>query len=413
MARPAPGWLAACRHFDAWAWYAFALGFALPVSTALVSILAAGTLVWAASHPRDCLAAWRDRLREPIFIAMLALLGIILAGVPIALANGYSPWRILLKHANLLPFFLLIGLFRATPPRTALLLGFALAMTLSLILSLFAAASGLHFMNAGSGDYPIFLNHTEHNIFLALTGFAAASLAIRQPANRLSTRITWALVALAVFDIAFLVLGRTGHIVLALLTVLFVTTCLRGRSLVIALIMLTGVLGITVSLDQSAIRRGIGLASQDIVDYQRGNIETSLGLRLTMQENAWTLIDARPILGYGTGGYAPAYRELSESAALKTSITTNPHNDYLFYWVEHGLFGLLAVVGLYLAIAWTAYRRGTLGGIWLGGLAIAWAVPSLGNSVLLDHTSGFVFSCLLAALLTSPTSPSHPSPPQR
>ena len=114
------------------------------------------------------------------------------------------------------------------------------------------------------------------------------------------------------------------------------------------------------------------------------------------------LIQERPILGYGTGGFAPAYADYIKAHSLVQQTTHNPHNDYLFYWAENGLPGFLAVIFLYLAMTYTAWRIGDLHGLWLSALTLAWAVPSLANSVLLDHASSFVFATLLAALIAGP-----------
>jgi len=390
------------KNHDGWAWYAFMLGFALPISTALTSIMAAVAIIWAATHPRACLEGWVEHRREPVFLAMLFFLVVLVVGVPIALAHGYYPWKILGKHIQLILFFLLLGLFRKPERRQAVFMGFGVAMLISLLASLFAAGTGVQFLQVTHGDYNVFLNHSEHNIFLSLACLGLASLLFQIPRQNRGYWLGWLLVGLAAFDIMSLVIGRTGQIVFLLLVSLFLLVSLQRWARVFAVAGLVVVVSLAALSGQSAIHRGIEKADQDVAAYHHGQDETSVGLRLAMHENAWHLIKLRPFLGYGTGGYFPAYVSYTKAHGTETSITTNPHSDYLFHWVENGLPGLLAVVGLYLAMAWTAWRTGGLHGLWLGALTVAWAVPSLANSVLLDHTSGFAFTTLLAALLAGP-----------
>lgn len=390
------------KNFDGWAWYALMLGFALPISTALTSVMAAGAVLWAVTHPRACLDSWVEQRREPVFLAMIFFLIVVLIGVPIALAHGYIPWKILGKHINLILFFLLLGLLRVPKRRQAVFIGFGIAMLISLLASLFAASTGLKFLQVTPGDYNVFLNHSEHNIFLSLACLALASLTVQRPRQSRGYWLAWLLVGLAAFDIMSLVIGRTGQIVFLLLVFLFLLVSLRSWTRMFALAGLVVAVTLTALMGQSAIHRGIEKADQDVAEYSHGQTETSVGLRLAMHDNAWQLIKANPLLGYGTGGYSTAYVTYTKAHGTETSITTNPHSDYLFFWVENGLPGLCAVVGLYLAMAWTAWRRGGLHGLWLGGLTLAWAVPSLANSVLLDHTSGFTLATLLAALVAGP-----------
>jgi len=393
------------KNFDGWSWYALALGVALQTSTALTSVLSVGALLWAIRHPCDILTAWRDLKIEPIFRAMLFLLGVILLGVPVALLNGYAPWPMLGKHIPLLFFFIVLGLFLKPERRWAVFIGFGIGALLVLTTSLFSAASGLALFNSTPDDFNTFRNHTEHNIFLGLTVFGLATLLLRNGGRSGLDWLGWAMIWLAIFDILHLVHGRTGQILLApLLAAIVAYAIKRRRFTVAALTCCFGLLSILPSIlgHQSAVTSGIKAAEQDISSYQTGHAETSVGYRIDYFDTTVKLIQERPILGYGTGGFAPAYADYIKTHTLVQQTTHNPHNDYLFYWTENGLPGFLAVIFLYLAMTYTAWRIGGLHGLWLSALTLAWAVPSLANSVLLDHASSFVFATLLAALIAGP-----------
>jgi O-antigen ligase len=390
------------KQFDGWSWYALAFGFALQTSTALTSILSAGVLVWAFSHPRHCLAAWSGLKSEPIFRAMLFLSGAILLGVPVALLHGYSPWAMLGKHLTFLFFFLSLGLFQKPERCRAVFIGFGFGALLALSTSLFSAASGIPFLNVAAPDFNTFRNHTEHNIFLGLAAFGLATLLLRNSGRSWLDWLGWTLIWLAIFDILHLVHGRTGQIVLAALLVIIVAHAVKRRRYIVAAITCSvALLSILPSSPghQSAVSAGIQAARQDISSYKTGHTETPVGYRIDYFDTTVKLIRERPILGYGTGGFAPAYADFIKIHDPAQQATHNPHNDYLFYWTESGLPGVLAVVFLYLAMAYTTWRSGGTVGLWLLALTVAWAMPGLANSVLLDHASSFVFATMLSALL--------------
>ncbi len=390
------------KQLDGWSWYTLALGIALQTSTALTSVLTGGAFIWALSHPHNCLATWRDLKAEPVFRAMLFLLVAILIGVPVALRHGYAPWDMLGKHTPFVIFFLVLGLFRQPQRRWAGFAGFGLGALLALSTSLFAAASGVAFLNVAPDDFNTFRNHTEHNIFLGLAAFGLATLLLRNGGRSWTAWLGWLLIWLAIFDILHLVHGRTGQIVLAPLLAIIVVYALKRRSFAIAVI--TGAVGLLSILPgspthPSAVTAGVQATEQDIARYKSGHAATSVGYRIDFFDTTVRLIQERPILGYGTGGFTPAYADFIKTHDPAQQATHNPHNDYLFYWAENGLPGLLAVIFLYLAMVYTAWRAGGIKGLWLIALTLAWAVPSLANSVLLDHASSFVLVTLLAALV--------------
>lgn len=390
------------KRLDGWSWFAMALAFALQTSTALTSILTSGVLLWALSHPRACGAAWRSLRTEPVFRAMLFLGIVVLVGIPLALLHGYSPWETTGKHIIFLYYFLALGLFQAPERRWAALVGFGLGALLALSTSLFVAASGVSFLNATAGDFNTFRNHTEHNTFLGLATFALATLLLRRHGR---PWLGWLAIWLAVFDIYHLVRGRTGQIVFtAMLGYVVAEALWRRRRLVAAITVVVGALSVfpPIAGQPSAVEAGIQAIKDDVASYAKGHAETSVGFRMDFLGTTLGMIREHPLIGVGTGGFSPAYADFVQRHHLDQEATHNPHNDYLFFWAENGLAGLLGVVALYLAMGLTAWRARGLQGIWMGMLALTWAVSGLANSVLLDHASGFVFATLLAILTAGP-----------
>lgn len=394
------------KNYDGWAWYAFAFGLALTVSTALTSIMASISLIWFATHFREWRGAVAERRQDPVFKAMLVFLAILMLGVFVSFAHGYSPWEIVGKHTKFMVFFILIGLLRTPERRRGAFLGFGFGMILSMLISALAQLSGIQILHAvpGTGELAPFLNHTEHNVFLSLvTAGLVTLLATQRPKGALAW-LGWLMVALAFVDIVIFVRGRTGQIVLVILAMLLFATMLRSKLLKIgAVLCFLAAVGLAAVYGHSALNLGLQQARHDISEYKTGQTDTSVGFRMSALKSTLGLIrDTHPIIGNGTGGFKESYENYYKDHPKIEPPFANPHDDYIFYWAENGIFGMLALIGIYLSMFYSAIKERGLHGIWLAGLALAWCVPGTANSVMLDHVSGYTFVFLLAALVAGP-----------
>ena len=309
------------------------------------------------------------------------------------------------KHLPFLFFFLVLGLFQTPERRLALLLGFSLGAAFALVTSLYSAATGTPILSGNPNDFNTFRKHIEHNIFLGLAAlFLAEGLLIRNRPDHWE-KFGWLLFWLATFDILHLVQGRTGQIVFALVLAWVIGDALRRkRWLVAALTVVVTMVSVLPSSlgHKSAVESGIEMAQQDVSTYQEGRAKSSVAYRLDFAKTSWQLVRERPLVGYGTGAFVPAYAEYVKLHDPVQEPTHNPHNDYLFYWIESGLLGLVAVMAVYAVSLVAAWHVGGLRGICLGALALAWAISGLANSMLLDHPTSFAFAALLAALASGP-----------
>ncbi|MBU1664057.1 MAG: O-antigen ligase family protein [Gammaproteobacteria bacterium] len=395
------------QQIKGWSWYALGFAFVLPLSTALTSILSLGALIWALMHPAACLESWKQARKHPIFLAMLFLSLIVLVGIPIALAHGYNPWPMLGKHSRFAMFFLMLPFFQNPEHRRAFYIGFGLGALLTLLTSLFVSATGIPLLHAAARfDSATFRNHTEHNLFLGLAAFGLASWLLRSATKPALRWLGWLLVALSAADILLLVSGRSaqGTFLLLVLLLLFTTLRARARSAMWLILAIAGLAAAVMFNPESALQRGVHKISSDLQSYQEGQAETSVGYRVEFWRVTWRMITREhPLLGQGTGGFSEAYRQEAEAHGSLTHPTANPHNDYLFYWAEHGVGGALAVIFLYLAMLHSVRGSPSLESLWMAALAIAYGVGSLANSYLLDHSTCFVFFTLLAALTASKT----------
>src|SRR5206468_1120282 len=120
----------------------------------------------------------------------------------------------------------------------------------------------------------------------------------------------WAvLAALAAFDVLFLVQGRTGYFVLAVLVVLFLFERLRWKGLAAAALVVAMGFGGAYELSDSFRSRILKIGSEAQQWKPGVATETSVGYRLEFSRNTLSIIEQHPWLGVGTGGFAQAYAE--------------------------------------------------------------------------------------------------------
>lgn len=79
--------------------------------------------------------------------------------------------------------------------------------------------------------------------------------------------------------------------------------------------------------------------------------------RLPIWRDALEAIDARPILGWGPGGFPLAITALHPDEALLRPIAAHAHNSFLAIWVDRGFFGLLGLIGLFALLALRAVQQ--------------------------------------------------------
>lgn len=113
--------------------------------------------------------------------------------------------------------------------------------------------------------------------------------------------------------------------------------------------------------------------------------KTSIGMRLVLWENTWTMIQDRPVFGTGSGSFRPQYAEVvAEVHGWRGEVSDDPHNQYLHLWAEYGITTLL-VFSLFLAACGTRVGNEGTG---LVGLAILVGISA--SSLFSGHFASFV-----------------------
>lgn len=390
------------RHGDQLArWAAIALGASLPISTALDNILLALIVIgWIFSA--GFRAKW-SAIRESwtslavISICVLAAIGVSYTVAPVEVAL-----RSLVKHLFLLAIPILLSLAWTQRERDLAVKAFAVAMLVVLALS-YGLAAGI--VPSGSGPLIkgipanpfVFKLQITQNYLMAFAVFLFAGYAIN--ATRRAARAGWALASLAaVVNVGVMVQGRTGYVVLLALALVVLGHWYGWRG-VAAAVLGGAVLAAGAYSSSSTFRLRVDQVGTEWAKWRAGKPRESGGVfdRLIFYANTVPIIEAHPVLGVGTGGFAVAYQ--AEIAGTNQIVTQNPHNQYLLTAAEQGAAGLALLLGLFYSV-WRDSRRRLLARdrLALQSLLAAMVVASFFNSMLIDHveTLFFAWGCGIA-----------------
>ncbi|MBR7746395.1 O-antigen ligase family protein [Undibacterium baiyunense] len=127
------------------------------------------------------------------------------------------------------------------------------------------------------------------------------------------------------------------------------------------------------------------------------------GMRLELYMNTWQMITASPWIGHGIGNWLPMYQQKAQGQ-ISEKMTT-PHNDYLLYWFELGLGGLVALLAIWLTQLRIAFRmvnsEHSERAMLVSMLTLSMMFAACFNAILRDGVFAFAMLILLAIPMAS------------
>ena len=205
--------------------------------------------------------------------------------------------------------------------------------------------------------------------------------------------------ALTVANVLFVMTGRTGFIAMIVaVTWMLVKHSPATLKHKIAWVLLTPIiLSVTLGVVSPRFYARITDAVHDVELYTEGNDATSQGYRLDYWHQSIKSIAQAPLIGHGAGSWRQEYIRLGGDEPNPPS---NPHQQFLLWWVEAGLVGL-AFMGLIFVALWRDSRL--LEEPAQGAMQATWAIilmVSLFNCPFYGAGMGefflIIFACLLA-----------------
>ncbi len=384
------------------------IGLAVPISTALDNFLLAMVLLGLFFNLGK---VWRITVCNPVARVALALFGML----AVATLYGQTPlseaFGILGKYIDLAFVPLFILMFSAAKTRQLgermFFLASGLILLLSGLLATHILAPQSWMSSLTTADSPaVFHSYITQGNMMAYAAFLAL-LKVRD-AHDVRSRALWASFAgVAMFNVLFMLQGRTGYMILLLLLAWFAWATLaryfhqRGKAWGWrqgAMVMVGGMVMVgSLYMLSPRLHDRVETVKQEMQAWHPdlGNEGSSAGQRLDYYYNTLQIIERNVWSGVGTGGFPDAYtQQIQGTNAIPTH---NPHNEYLMIAVQTGVLGLLLLLYLY----YTEWRVAPLlespyAQDAARGLVLAFVVNCMLNSALHDHADGLFFAFMSA-----------------
>jgi O-antigen ligase len=345
-------------------WLVVAVAASVPLGSAASNVLGGALFVMllAAGGYQEHWQRWRA---NPFAIATLLLFAVIFLGISYSHAPFDEIRRSLTKYSRLLYAPIAISVLLDGRWRRRALLAWMGSMLLTLALSYLHSVWQFPLARATRegevGDHFIFKHHITQNVMMSVFVVAAFAEAWRLRLAEGMTRRAWLWVVItiaAVINVLFYVLGRAGYLTLVvnLVVVAAVAFVAARDTRLLAFVGAIIVVVIAAAASSDAVRQRFHTAISEVESSQERGITTSIGQRMEYASKSIELIEARPILGWGTGSYAMEYCRIARSPEWCKLGAYNPHNQFLFFAVQFGALGLLALIGWLVTAAYVIHR---------------------------------------------------------
>lgn len=392
--------------------FSVSLGAAVVGLAKLLLLLAFVGQVW-----QDGWRGVQQRWHRPplvLWVLGLAVVWMAFSGLWSEAAPGEA-WPAFMRHARLLWLLPVLYLLRTPAMAYTALASLAAGQLLVVVLS-WLLWLGVPVPATTTRYAPdlgiVFTGHLEQPIMSSLLVVLLWELRAHWW-GRLQRRLTlwqarWllgSLIVLAMANVWLIMTGRMGYLVmlLALVLALWRVAPGRWRWAMAGLTLLTALA--LFELSPRVHERWLQVHA-DVQAYQRGEIESSQGLRLEMWRVSVQAAAQAPWLGHGVGSFAQVYRNLHGRDPQGAS---HPHQQYLHWLVEFGAVGLLLLLALLASLVWHARQLQVGEAAALRSTVWICALVCLANGPLYGVGLGEAFLVLFAALLAT-QAPRWPSP---
>ena len=337
-------------------------------------------------------------------LAVLAILSAFALSLFWTVAPQADALGSLAKYGKLLVIVLMMALIRDRREALYALGAFALAQSFLLASSwmLFAhlpvpwATS-----NMALTQNAVFSSYLDQGIISAV--FAAICWHLRDLApGRFGRHAAIFLALMALINVSFLLIGRSGHLVaIALLSIAIMWKLPKRYRAVVVLMPFLLALGLFFS--SSKVRERVTLLETEIQSYSPQATEiTSIGVRLGFWHSAVQIIARHPLAGTGVGSWSTEYNRLQRKenpAHIDVVGNGNPHQEYLLWGVQLGIPGILLLLALMASVLRDSLKMDPPCARATQSTLVALAIVCLFNASIYDAQIGDFFCVSLGLLL--------------
>ncbi len=330
-----------------------------------------------------------------LFFPALALLILSLLSSLFISSSNYHPFEHLLHYQIYFILLLLISVGGGDWQKKSMdvfLVGGVYGATIFFLTRIFEFPNWTIFRNYISyeGNKSVSLG-----IFLGIA--AAISLLYSLHDNNKNKKIIYGLIYIYIsIAVLFFAKTRSGHVALISLSLLAIAMNFKFRRSSFILPIILAIL-LAVSWQSSTLfkDRTTRLVN-DLIVFSKGGTPSFEAARLEFFVHTGEMISEKPIVGHGVGAWRAQYPD--RARGLITAEMSAPHNDYLLYWAELGIPGLLALGWIWLSLIRAGRNLHNLQGQILITLTVATIIGGLTNTILRDWRFGVPIMILTSAV---------------
>ncbi len=373
--------------------FAIITAFVLPLSTAALEIFLILSVIFSLFAGK-----WREKYKifctNRVALMFVIFFVLFVVGLSYTSASKLEALHSLLKYSKFLLGFFLFSVFIEKKIAFYAVCAFLLAATITLFLSFSKYFTGWDILHRFGSDSGIFKDHIFTGFLLAFTSYCYGLIAFSIKKWRFLSSL---LFFLAIYDVLFINVGRSGYIIFFSLFFLSGWQQLRWRGLGIAFLLSIILLGSTL-FSTNKLKLNFSATQTELQQYDKEKFDTSTGLRLTFYKNSLRLIRQHPWIGTGTGSFSHAYSHIETDHRADTN---NPHNEYLNIGVQFGLLGIMILFALFYTHWHESFKLEPMRKNFAQAILVSIAVGSLFNSWLLDITQGSFYVFFTALVFSN------------
>ncbi len=391
----------------AYLFFAFGLGLVMTVSTALTSIFAICLLLLFIISGDYCAKfslIKRFYIWPAIALIILALISCLYSTLPF---NESIAW--VGKFYKLLIVWVIAYVCYKNPEIINKLL---LAFFIGVILNVIAIFVNYYFLSPENAivfsgpTFPAAQSHFVTGFIFAVAAFMLFSMALTTHSKK--QRILFLILGIIIICAELgLNTSRTGYLIeFSVLAVGFFMK-FRWKGLIAAIVIVPSVFAAFYHFSPNFKMR-VDEAHNSTISYYNGtNTDTSAGIRLSFYHTALGIFEQKPqriFYGCGTGEQTQCSTHFINSEIPSHDkkyyrVINNPHNQYIYFAMQSGIWALAIFIFLLLASFCYAKDMPMMMRNNTRILIIAFAIGCLVNSWILDIGPGFIFCFLLPVVL--------------
>jgi O-antigen ligase len=209
------------------------------------------------------------------------------------------------------------------------------------------------------------------------------------------------------FPVLFLMVGRTGYVVVLCVCVGLVVLRFRTnwKMLIGGLLVICAMFAVIYNVSDKVKARAENMI-HEVHDYENTNELNSSGTRLTFYVAGIEMFRKHPFFGTGTASFAENFVPTAHRLAPPDyhefyNVRAQPHSEVVLMAVQLGIVGIVLYFALLATLGLVFLKQRTYQADLLFLLCISFAVPACFNSLMWDITEGYWFvllaGCLYAA----------------